>query len=208
MVIGVKLGSKTLTNGNGVIYESFIEHVCRQIALLKREKKKIFLVSSGAVACDPCKGRSKNLRAAKGQGKLFRIYDRHLEKEGLEAAQLLLTDRDLTSPYHTVTENVLWESLDDPCSVPIINANDVVYSRELKALEQCADNDVLFKLVCQLVGVDTAVIGVGEKGFCDHMGMRLPVVRRDQYHKIKGLVRNGNNLGHGQIGRASCRERV
>lgn len=200
MIVGIKLGSKTLTNGNGVIYESFIEHVCRQIAHLKKQKMKVFLVTSGAVACDPFKNRSKNLRAAVGQKKLLSYYGKHLHEQNLEPAQFLLTDKDLSAPYNSITYEVLAEALKDGKAIPVINANDVVDGKELRALEVCADNDLLFRYVCLLMEADVAVIGIDEIGFCDHTGMKLNFVDRQDYSRISGYIMNGNSLGHGSNG--------
>jgi glutamate 5-kinase len=200
MIVGVKLGSKTLTNGNGVVYENFIEHVCRQIVHLKRQKKKVFLVTSGAVACDPCKKRSKNLRAAIGQRKLLSFYSKYLNDQGMEPAQFLLTDKNIKAPYNSVIYEVLMEALRDDKTIPIINANDVVDGKELRALEVCADNDLLFKYVCLLLGADSAIIGIDRPGFCDYNGMKMTAVNQNDYRRVSAYISNGNSLGHGHDG--------
>jgi glutamate 5-kinase len=200
MIVGVKLGSKTLTNGNGVVYESFIEHVCKQIAHLKKQKKQVFLVTSGAVACDSCKKRSKNLRSAIGQRKLLSYYGKYLNEQNLEPAQFLLTDKDVKTPYNSVIYEVLSEALQDSKSVPIINANDVVDGKELRALEVCADNDILFRYVCLLMEADVAIIGVDEVGFYDHTGMKMAAVSQKDYSRVNRYIMSGNSLGHGNNG--------
>lgn len=197
MIVGVKLGSKTLTDGNGFIYEDFIQSVCSQLALLKRENLNVFLVTSGAVACYPNDGYSKNVRAAVGQKRLLNIYDKYLAEQNMEAAQFLYTDYDLTLGGAPVTQGILREVMRTDNLIPIINANDVVFSRELAALYHCADNDALFKFVCSLIGADMALMGTPQKGLCDENGQRIPEVRRDQYNEVLNLVYGGNELGYG-----------
>lgn len=200
MVVGVKLGSKTLTDGRGKIYEGFIEHVCQQMVLLKKQEKKVFLVTSGAVACDPRQERSKNLRAAVGQRKLLSFYSKYLNEYGMEPAQFLLTDQDVNTPHNSVIREVLTESLWDDETIPIINANDVVDGKELRALEVCADNDILFRYVCLLLGASYAVIGIDKPGFCDQAGQRLSVVNRDDQQRLSDHILDGNPLGYGENG--------
>ena len=74
MRIGIKVGSKLLTDGKGSINKEFILGVCQQISILIRGGHEVFLVSSGAVASDPHIHRSKNLRAIVGQPDLLKFY--------------------------------------------------------------------------------------------------------------------------------------
>lgn len=196
MIVGIKLGSKTLTDGKGIIYEDFIQSVCDQLVLLKQKGYRPFLVTSGAVAAYPDKTMSKNARAGVGQSILMEIYNKYLYPKGFRASQHLYTDRDLHE-RDQITKQVLEELLDHPCIIPVLNANDVVYSRELEALQHCADNDVLFRLVCLLVGVHVALIGIPEKGFCDEQGRKLDRINSRNSWQLNKYIYKGNDLGHG-----------
>lgn len=199
-VIGVKVGSKAITDGNGIIYEKFIKSVCYQLAYLKRQEQRVFLVTSGAVACHPDKDLSRNLQAAIGQPRLFNIYAKHFNDLGVKAAQFLYTDHDLALGDTGISRTTLWESLFTPDVIPVINANDVVYSRELEALYYCSDNDVSFKLVCQLVDTDVALIGTPKAGLCGQNGEKMEFARREEYDHILQCLGEGNEMGYGDHG--------
>lgn len=169
MVIGVKVGSSLLTDDKGVNRE-YILGLCRQIADLKHLGHRVFLVTSGAVASEPVEYFSKNLRAAIGQVSLMGEYREFLGIFGIVAAQILVTDEDIGRPSdNPVALKTIQEALEsDPCFqriIPIINANDVVNSRELNKLFVCADNDRLSQLICERLGdVDLMIIGMDEEG--------------------------------------------
>ncbi len=196
MKIGVKVGSKLLTDGNGKINKEIILRVCEQIVKLMRRGNCVFLVSSGAVASDPHKERSKNLRAAIGQLKLMNLYTSCFDLFGVEAAQLLLTDKDL-SKSNIITKKVIEECF--KCGViPVINGNDVVDDAEIRALEKCADNDILFQLVCELIQVDIAMICFDMPGLIDNKGKVIKEVRT--LKEILPYIKSGNELGYGKEG--------
>ncbi len=196
MKIGIKVGSKLLTDGNGKINKEIILKICEQIVKLMREENNIFLVSSGAVASDHHKNRSKNLRAAIGQLKLMNLYASCFDLFGIETAQLLLTDKDL-SRGNTITKKVIEECFKYGV-VPIINGNDVVDDAEIRALEECADNDVLFSLVCKLVQVDIAIICFDMPGIIDNRGEIIKEVK--SLKEVLPYIKSGNELGYGKEG--------
>ncbi len=195
MKIGIKVGSKLLTDGNGKINKEIILRICEQIVELIRKNISVFLVSSGAVACDPHNERSKNLRAAIGQLKLMNLYADCLDLFGVEAAQLLLTDKDLSDG------NLIKRTIEECFKygvVPIINGNDVVDDTEIRALEKCADNDVLFSLVCKLIKVDIAIICFDKPGILNHQEELIKEVK--SLDSVLPYIKPGNNLGHGSEG--------
>ncbi len=197
MKLGIKIGSKALTNGRGDIYKDFISDICRQVSILMKHGYEVFIVSSGAVASDPAVYRSKNLRAAIGQHKLMAIYSEYLQQHGLEAAQMLVTDRDLQKENIGVLKAVAEEALNDNSVVPIFNANDVKSSEELKFLDKCADNDTLFKLICLFLQAEAAIVIFTEQGVINPEGEVLRRAKSSQKEQILSWVKGGNDLGYG-----------
>jgi glutamate 5-kinase len=199
LTIAIKLGSALLTDGKGKIKLEFISEVCRQVAQLMRLGHRVLIVTSGAIASDEHLHRSKNLRAAIGQGKLISLYAQYFHTYGLQVAQLLLTDEQLTEGKTAVTEAVIQEAFRENV-VCVINANDVVASTEIKALEHCADNDVLTGLVCRLIDADLAIIGLAEDGVRDNASNIIRVIHQSDLAQVMTYAKGGNKLGHGENG--------
>ena len=85
--IVIKVGSSTITYGNGKRNFSRIDHLAREIADLANQGKEIILVSSGAVAVGvdrlglaekPKTIPGKQAAAAVGQGVLMHTYEKSL----------------------------------------------------------------------------------------------------------------------------------
>jgi glutamate 5-kinase len=200
-IIGIKLGSAVLVV-DGKINRQLIRSVCEQIATLVTSGAGVFIVTSGAIASDQMRERSNNLRSAVGQIRIINEYRLALEKFGIDCAQMLLTDEqlvDVASQKTCLTKKIMQEAfLADV--IPIINANDVIDSEEINALEYCADNDRLFKLMCFLVGADVAIIGFDKLGFLDFNGQVMHHIKVSEIEKVLQCARGGSTLGHGSDG--------
>jgi glutamate 5-kinase len=199
LTIAIKLGSALLTDGKGKIKQEFISEVCRQVAQLMRLGHRFLIVTSGAIASDEHQHRSKNLRAAIGQGKLISLYAQYFHTYGLQVAQLLLTDEQLTEGKTAVTEAVIQEAFRENV-VCVINANDVINDTEIEALKHCADNDVLTALVCRLIDADLAIIGLDENGVRDDQEKIIRQIRQKDLARVLTYAKGGNRLGHGENG--------
>jgi glutamate 5-kinase len=197
--IGIKISSNIITDGNGKVHDEFILEICRQSAQLLRQGFNVFIVTSGAVASDWHKKRSKNLRSAVGQPIIMHRYSEFFSKYGVEAAQMLFVDKHLLGKEKIIPKILLQEAFKEKV-IPIINANDAVDDAELKALEYCADNDRLFNAVCDLISVDIVVIGFSEKGLLDNNGNVVYEVRENDREKIISYAKGGSKLGHGTDG--------
>ena len=171
MLIGVKVGSSLLTDGEGSNREYMLT-LCRQAAILKRSSHKIFLVTSGAVASEPYKKHiSSNLRAAIGQAGLMGKYRNLFGIYGIRPAQILVTDEDFNRSFNSVAIKTIEETFRLGWTIPVINANDAISNKELEALSVCADNDRLSMLICKALGnVDLMIIGMDERGLKDKTG--------------------------------------
>jgi glutamate 5-kinase len=197
--IVIKLGSALLTDGEGKINNEFIAEVCWQVFYLMHKGHRIVIVTSGAVASDEHKNRSKNLRAAIGQGKLLNVYADFFKGYNLEIAQLLLTDDQLLAGRTAVTEKVIREAFQENV-VCIINANDVIDSEEIEALKHCADNDILSGLVCRLLNADVLIIAFNEEGIINEKNAIIHEVRKNDLDRVLSLAKGSNHLGHGKNG--------
>ncbi len=147
----VKVGSAVLTDKDGVNMP-ILENIVEQIVALMKEKKRVVLVSSGAVAAGRAGLRSFNIRenfldglsgkqaaAAIGQGKLIHIYDEIFAKHGILSAQILLTRDDFNNRERFLNARNTLMKLLDMGVIPIVNENDTVSVAELKF----GDNDAL-----------------------------------------------------------------
>jgi glutamate 5-kinase len=199
MKIVIKGGSSLLVDKKGHIDEEWIMETVRQTAELRRSGNQVIIVSSGAVASDSHKDRSSNLRSGVGQPRLMSRYIKFFDIYGIDVSQHLLTDRDVLGEGSEITKRTLLEAFENGV-VPIINGNDVVDDKELKALEVCADNDVLFKSVCLMIKADIGIICFDGEGFIGENGEILHEINVHDFDNIFPYIKDGNELGHGKEG--------
>ncbi|KKW37093.1 hypothetical protein A2454_04830 [Candidatus Peribacteria bacterium RIFOXYC2_FULL_55_14] len=137
----VKIGTDTVTNGNG-LDQAVLRHVTGDIADLIREGIRVVLVSSGAVGAGiPGHATAEQraiLRTMKptvstlGQHKLMAAFGYHFDNHGIEVAQWLTEPHNFASAesQETMLGNfgnlgALEEVYGRPI-VPILNTNDFV----------------------------------------------------------------------------------
>ena len=171
-LIVVKVGTSSITTGEGKLDEKEMHRIVNQIATAIEQGDKIVLVTSGAVAAGiaelgvPPKPNDivfQQASAAAGQSVLMARYRELFKEHGLRVAQILLTAEDLSnraSYLHTC--NVLGLLLKLGV-VPIVNENDVTSIDELMPLNKgCrvnfSDNDILSVLLASAIGADIVVI--------------------------------------------------
>ena len=171
-LVVVKVGTSSITAGEGKLDEEEMHRLTKQIAVAVREGDKIVLVTSGAVAAGiaelgiPSKPNDivfQQASAAAGQSVLMAKYRELFREYGLKVAQILLTAEDLSNRASYVhTCNVL-EMLLKLNVMPIINENDVTSVDELMPLTEgyqvnFSDNDILSVLVANAIRADLVVI--------------------------------------------------
>ena len=170
--IVVKIGSSSLTNGNGSLsIEKLTEHV-DAIAKIKQLGNDVVLISSGAVAAGfhklgyptrPVTIAGKQSAAAVGQSLLMQHYGEAFARYNIVTAQMLLTRNNFKNRaqyqniYQTLTE-LLHRS-----ALPIINENDSVSVEELTF----GDNDMLSALVSGIISADFLIILTDTNGLYD-----------------------------------------
>ncbi|MBI3615483.1 MAG: glutamate 5-kinase [Candidatus Omnitrophica bacterium] len=160
----VKVGTSVLTDPDraGVVRHR-VEAIASEVAALWRQKMEVIVVTSGAIGVGmgilDLKKRPKELAklqaaAATGQGRLMQWYTTHFEKEGLHAAQILLTRDDLENHRRYLNAKATLLTLLKAQVVPIINENDTVSVEEIRY----GDNDILSAQVAALVDADLLVL--------------------------------------------------
>lgn len=159
----VKIGTHSLTGPDGLVDESRLADLCRQVALVRASGVEVILVSSGAVGMGlgllgkrrrPEALADLQACAAIGQSRLVEVWRSGLEAHGLTAAQILLTREDIRGRRRHLAVRSTLERLLALGTVPIVNENDTVSADEIKF----GDNDILSALVASLLKADLLVI--------------------------------------------------
>ena len=163
MRIIVKVGTSTLTYGNGKMNIRRTEKLCRVLSDIKNEGNEIILVSSGAIGMGVGKlgitgvktdMALKQAAAAVGQCELMYTYDKYFSEYRHTVAQILLTKSDFENEVrHANFQNTVTELLRLNC-LPVINENDSVATEEIAV----GDNDSLAALVATSVKADVLII--------------------------------------------------
>lgn len=158
-----KVGSSSLVGPELRLDESSVEKTAGQVAGAWRAGFPTVLVSSGAVAAGladlgldarPSDLPGLQTAAAVGQVRLMHSYSEAFQREGMVAAQVLLT-RDVLAhrEQYLHARQALARMLDEGI-VPVVNENDTVGIDDLRM----GDNDRLAAIVSHLVGASLLVI--------------------------------------------------
>ena len=159
----IKVGTSTLTYGNGNLNIKGIENLCKVISDLKNAGNDIILVSSGAIGMGvgklslkekPKDIPTKQAAAAVGQCELMYVYDKLLSEYNHTVAQILVTDEDIADNERcTNFKNTMCRLL-ELGAIPIINENDSIATDEIII----GDNDTLGAIVATTINADLLII--------------------------------------------------
>lgn len=163
MRIVIKVGTSTLTYGNGNINIRRMENLCKVISDLKNSGLEVILVSSGAIAMGvgklglsekPRDIPTKQAAAAIGQCELMYIYDKLFQEHNHTVAQILMTGADFE--HHERFENFqnTLNRLIELGVLPIINENDTIATSEIKV----GDNDTLSAITAVGASADLLIL--------------------------------------------------
>lgn len=161
--IVLKIGSSSLTRGDGGLDLNRIDVMSRLVAGLRRRGHDVVLVSSGAVAAGlaplgmeerPGELRLLQAAASVGQGRLVARWQTAMSAYGQVTAQVLLTAQDVAVRRHYRTVRATFDALLSMGAVPVVNENDAVATSEMSL----GDNDHLAALVSHLVAADVMVL--------------------------------------------------
>lgn len=159
----IKVGTSTLTYGNGNLNIRGTENLCKVIADLKNSGNEIILVSSGAIGMGvgklglkekPKDIPTKQAAAAVGQCELMYVYDKLFAENNHTVAQILMTGEDFS---HTDRYENFRNTLDrllDMGVLPVVNENDTIATSEIKV----GDNDTLSAMTAVGVSADLLIL--------------------------------------------------
>ncbi|MEK6850649.1 MAG: hypothetical protein AABX85_03690 [Nanoarchaeota archaeon] len=156
----IKVGSKTITTDHSINTNS-IENLARTSYELIKKRKKVSIVTSGAIAAErraindlvSASMAEKQMLAAIGQPLLMQEYIRIFEQYGLKVGQFLLSKEDFENPGALSRLRNSYQITLERNIVPIINENDPVTTHEIKL----GDNDELQALITRDLNADLAI---------------------------------------------------
>jgi glutamate 5-kinase len=158
----IKVGSKILTNDENIPSTKRVSDLVKSISFLMQNKKRILLVSSGAIAHGmkvlnlkkrPSTIPQKQACASIGQIRLMNVYEKYFSQYGINVGQVLVTWDDLRDKKRYLNlRNTIYQ-LFAYNSIPIINENDSVGIDEIKF----GENDTLAAQCALLIKADLLV---------------------------------------------------
>lgn len=210
----VKIGSGVLTGSHGLNLERVVE-LAGQIARLAKAGRQVVLVSSGAVASGQAKMglkrdqlrsvRAKQAAAALGQSGLMRAYEEAFAAHGINVAQVLLTNADLTNRDRYNNVHNTFETLLEWGVVPVVNENDTVTTDEIKL----GDNDNLASMLTILLQADLLVNLTNVNGVMDDDPRANPDAKRIALVKqVDSALLKAASAQPGAVGRGGILSKV
>jgi glutamate 5-kinase len=152
----LKLGTSLVAGPRGRVRRSLLRDRAREIASVVRAGEPVCVVSSGAIALGlerlgldrrPRSVPKLQAASALGQARLQAAWDEALGREGLPAAQVLLTAADVADRGAYVNARHALSALLRLGAVPVVNENDATATDEITF----GDNDALAAQVAVLV---------------------------------------------------------
>ena len=186
----IKIGSSLLINDKKIVREKWLKEFAKDIEHLKKLKKNIILVSSGAIAlgCKKLKLSKKKLKLDKsqavasiGQIELMNLFKKTFNKSKINLSQILLTLEDTEKRRRAINAKRTFENLFDLDFIPIVNENDTIATTEIKY----GDNDRLASRVAQITDADTLIL------LSDVDGL---YTKNPKIYKDAKLIKNVNDL--------------
>lgn len=188
--IVVKIGTSSLTGEGGNVNIRRIDELAKVLSGVRNEGNQVVLVSSGAVGVGssilwsgkrPEELDGLQAAAAVGQIRLMHIYDKLFAEFGVTVAQILLTRNNVENEVQRRNCLNAFERLLSMGVIPIVNANDVVNTDEIKELVGFRDNDNLSAVVAELIGADMLIFLTDADGLFDsnpHTNPDAQLIRR------------------------------
>ena len=202
-------GTSLVAGPRGSVRRTVLRRRAREIAAIVAGGEAVVVVSSGAIALGlPHLGLERRPRAvpklqaasALGQARLQQAWERALAREGIQAAQILLTAADVADRAAYVNARNALEALFALGAVPIVNENDATATDEIAF----GDNDALAAQVAILVRARLLVLLTEVDG----VYTRAPG-RPDAELVQEGSAVDGAALGDAsKLGRGGMRSKV
>ena len=211
--IVVKIGSSLLAPGGRGVRRDWVRALCAQVADLRRRRREVVLVSSGAIATGrgllgvarrPGSVAERQALAAVGQPELMRAWAEGFRRFRIPVAQVLLTRDDLTTARRRAHARRALAALLAHGVVPVVNENDIVAVEEIRM----GDNDLLSAHVARFVAADALVILSDVDGL--YVGPpRAGAARMDIVRRVTPTVRGWAGRGPGSaVGSGGMRTKL
>tara|TARA_B100000287_G_scaffold247169_1_gene232337 strand:+ start:1179 stop:2285 length:1107 start_codon:yes stop_codon:yes gene_type:complete len=161
--IVIKIGSSLLIDDKKNIRKKWLFEFAKDIEQLIKSKKKVIIVSSGAIAlgCKKLNINKKNLKLDKsqavasiGQIELMNLFKEIFKRKKLNLSQILLTLEDTEIRRRAINAKRTLDNLFDLGFIPLVNENDSIATSEIKY----GDNDRLASRVAQISGSDCLIL--------------------------------------------------
>ena len=163
----VKVGSSAIVDAEHGLKTASIQSLSAQIAQLSGQGYQIALVSSGAVAegrrrlgCRTEQLRDYHACAALGQSLVNQAWVQAFAAAGAKAAQILLTQADLSDRLRYLNARAALNSLLDFQVIPVLNENDAVATAEARF----GNNDLVAAYASNLLEADLMVLLTDQRG--------------------------------------------
>ena len=159
----IKIGSSLIVDNNNSIRKKWLDKFSLDIKDLKKSKKNVIIVTSGAIAlgCKKLNLSKKTLKIDKsqaiasiGQIELMNLFKKTFNKRNLELSQILLTLEDTEQRRRAINAKRTFENLFNLDFIPIVNENDSTATSEIKY----GDNDRLASRVAQISSADCLIL--------------------------------------------------
>ena len=181
--IVIKIGSSRIS-GKSEEINDFLFSLTSDIKALREMKKKVIIVSSGAVSQGKMVPVSKTKKvfkkadvsekqalAAMGQSKLMNLYESFFSKANIPIAQILFGVNAIQEKSGYQNLKNTFKQLLDWNVIPIVNENDSISTEEL----QFGDNDILSSMVASITCADMLILITGTNGFY-YKKQRIPFI--------------------------------
>lgn len=212
-ILVIKIGSSSVVDRGGRLDPAIFAALAAQLAEAARAGWRPVVVSSGAVAggmgilglsSRPDSLSERQALAAIGQPELMRLWQEALSRQGLVAAQLLLTNDDFSDRRRWLNLSATLRGMFGYGAVPVVNENDTVAIEELTV----GDNDRLSALLATQLGARLLVLLTDIDGVYDADPRTHPqatLLRRLDHVPAKLLQAAG---GAGKVGRGGMRSKL
>jgi len=172
--IVIKVGTTTITKDSPIASEDMMDSIAEQVRELKDQGKEVLIVTSGAIGIglkvmgvkpNPNDIPIRQAASSVGQSILMQKWNESFQKQGLTAAQILLTmdiysDRESILNLNNTIDALLAHNV-----VPIFNENDAVSIKEIDSV--FGDNDTLSALIASRTDADLLLILSDIEGLFD-----------------------------------------
>ncbi len=195
----VKIGTQLLTTEDGdrpSLDAGFIRRIAKQVALLRKQGRRVTLVSSGAVGAGcvslgiekrPSDLAELQAVAAIGQRQLMTEWHKAFSKYKMAVGQVVLTRTDFDDRVRFLNIRNCVNKLHELGGIPVLNENDTVAVDELRF----GDNDLLAAMTANALRADALLLLTAVDGLLDEKGNVIDLI--DDMAAYEGLSRAGSS---------------